>query len=402
MARTPALFAAAVAGIALVAGLTGCGHPASRTAPATPAPVTAPLATSINAAGGTWATLPMGHLHDPLNTFWQLFFRPTGSSSWSDQVQATATATNGGLVLASAGGRFLVVGIRPSNQLHFSPIIATSNGGRAWTNGLTSGLIARPAALAANESGQALALVAAGSTTTVEGSRGDLATWQTLTSLPHLAATAPGRSCDPVALGAVGYAGSNAVVAARCARPGIVGIFALRAGSWQLAGPVVPPPLTGSRIDVLSLEPTSGGLAALLAASGASGASGISLLAAWSRDGGVHWAVSPALQLLASQQLRSMGPAGGDGVFVLISSSSGSEQLDRIDGPGATWHSLAPPPAGTATVAFGPAGGASGPGTAQALVAENTLLTVWTLGMPASGWVKGQVIHVPIEFGSSS
>jgi hypothetical protein len=53
-------------------------------------------------------------------------------------------------------------------------------------------------------------------------------------------------------------------------------------------------------------------------------------------------------------------------------------------------------------VAFGPAGGTTaGPGPAQALVADGTVLTVWTLASGSSGWTKGQVIHVPIQLGSS-
>ncbi len=102
----------------------------------------------------------MGHLDDPLNTFWQLFFLPPGGRSWSNQVEATAVATNGGLVLAPSAGRSLAVGIRPSNQLTFSPVIATANGGRSWSNGLIpQGLAASPDALAAGPSGQAVALV---------------------------------------------------------------------------------------------------------------------------------------------------------------------------------------------------------------------------------------------------
>lgn len=391
----------AVAGIALAAGLTGCGRATSETTTAALPPVAAPLATSVAAAGGTWATVPMGHPGDPLNTFWQLFYRPAGSSSWSDQVGATATATNGGLVLASAGGRSLLVGVRPSNRLYFSPLVTTSDGGRSWTDGLTGGLLARPAALAVDETGPALALVATGTTptATVQDSSGNLASWQNLTSLPELAATTPGRSCRPDALEAVGYAQTSPVVGASCTRPGVVGLFSLRSGAWQPAVAALPAPLAGARIDVLSLEPTGGGLAAVLAASGGSDTS---LLAAWSQDGGVNWAVSPAIQLLAGQQLSSVGPAGGDGLFVLMSSSSGSQQLDRIDGPGASWRSLVPPPAGTATVAFGPAGQAAGPGTAQALVTDASVLTVWTLAATATAWAKGQAIRVPIQFGSSS
>jgi hypothetical protein len=412
VAPGPGLLAAGVAGLVLAAGLTGCGRRTSQTEAAAPRTVAAPLAISTEAAGGTWATLPMGRPGDPLNTFWQLFYRPAGSSSWSDQVDATATATNGGLVLARAGGRSLVVGVRPSDLLHFSPLIATSDGGRTWTNGLTSGLLARPSALAAEQTGQALALVATGTTTTLQATTtlhdtttpqaaapGYLATWRTLTSLGDLAGTAAARSCDPDALDAVGYAPTRPVVGARCAEPGVVGLFVQRSGGWQLGGAVLPRSLAGARLDVLSLQPTSGGLAAVLAASGPSGSS---LLAAWTRDGGLNWAVSPALQLPADQQLTSMGPAEGDGLFVLMSSSSGSEQLDLVDGPGASWHSLPTPPAGAATVAFGAAGDATGPGTAQALVADGTVLTVWTLGTASSGWAKGQAIHVPIQFGSSS
>ena len=87
-----------------------------------------PLATSVQTAAGTWATIAMGHLGQPLNTFWQLFFQPPGATSWSNQVEATATATNGGLVLASAGDRSVIVGVRPSVRLSFTPLIATSNG----------------------------------------------------------------------------------------------------------------------------------------------------------------------------------------------------------------------------------------------------------------------------------
>ena len=112
-----------------------------------------PLATSVQAGGGTWATVAMGDLGQPLDTFWQLLFRPSRASSWSDRVEATAVATNGGLVLAS-GSNSLVVGVRPSNNLTFSPLISTSDGGRSWSNGLLNqGLVSRPQALASARTG---------------------------------------------------------------------------------------------------------------------------------------------------------------------------------------------------------------------------------------------------------
>ncbi len=97
----------------------------------------------------------MGRLDEPLNTFWQLFYRPNGAVAWSNQVEATATATNGGLVLASAGPS-LMVGVRPSVNLKFTPLISTSNGGRSWSDGLvTKGLAARPDALASDRRARA-------------------------------------------------------------------------------------------------------------------------------------------------------------------------------------------------------------------------------------------------------
>ena len=95
-----------------------------------------PLATSIGSSSGTWATLPMGRTNQPRNTFWQLFFQPAGATSWTDEVGATATATNGGLVLATAAGRPFIAGIRPANLLRFSPLISTTDGGVTWTNGV--------------------------------------------------------------------------------------------------------------------------------------------------------------------------------------------------------------------------------------------------------------------------
>ena len=49
--------------------------------------VPTPLATSIHSGAGTWVTLPMGNLSQPLNTFWQLFFQPTGTTFMVGQGQ---------------------------------------------------------------------------------------------------------------------------------------------------------------------------------------------------------------------------------------------------------------------------------------------------------------------------
>ncbi len=376
--------------------LAACGQPSSpsssATAPTQPSLIPVPLATSVDAAGGTWATLPMGHLDDPLNTFWQLFYRPAGGTAWSDRVEATATATNGGLVLAPASGRSLLVGIRPSNLLHFSPLIQTEDG-RTWSNGLTGALVARPDALAVATDGQSLALVAAGGTTQVLTSRGDLSSWPELTALPALAAAPAARPCAPASLGAVGFAGPTPVVGAACTRPGVVGLFTDSSGSWQQADVPLPSSLADGMVEVLGLQSANGALSALLAVVSKTGTA---IVAAGSADNGSTWAVSAALPLQPGETLSSFGTAAGDGVFVLVSGAQGSERLEVLDGPGSSWQELPPPPPGTATVAFGPST------SVQALVANQAVLTVWTLEAPSGPWTRGQVVDVPIQYGSSS
>ena len=350
-----------------------------------------PLATSVQTAAGTWATVPMGHLGQPLNTFWQLFFRPPGATSWSNQVEATATATNGGLVLASSGDRSVIVGVRPSVKLSFTPLIATSNGARSWSNGLiTAALAARPAALAASTAGPAWALVDEHGGTRVLASAGDLGTWRTLVSLSALAGGAPGRRCGLGALSAVGYLAGQALIGGSCGRQGVVGLFAERSGAWRLVGPVLPRALGQGRAEVLSLGRTKVGTSAILEISNGTANS---LVVAWAARSG-RWGESPVLRLGAGENVASAGPSAGTGVFVLLRSASGQERLMASE-ISTGWHELPPPPAGTATVAFGGV-------DPDALVVSGTVLTVWSLGLGANAWAKGQIIRVPVQFGSSS
>jgi hypothetical protein len=345
----------------------------------------------VQTYSGTWATVAMGHLDQPLNTFWQLFFRPAGSAEWSDQVQATAAATNGGLILASSHGRALLVGVRPSNLLTFSPLISTADGGRSWSTGLlTEELAARPDALAANSSSQTLALVDAGGTSQVLESAHGISTWRTSTTTRALASTAAGRSCGLGSITTVAYLTGKALVGASCSHPGVVGIFAERAAGWHLIEAVLPGSLDHARVEVLALQPTSEGVCALL---GISGQTGISLVAAWQENG--HWSSSQPLHVAGSEHVSSSGPSTGNGIFVLLTGSSGAQRLVAVSSPSAGWQQLSPPPAGTATVAFDTAS------SVDALAVRDTVLSVWSLTSHARHWVRGQVINVPIEFGSS-
>ena len=355
--------------------------------------ISIPLATSIHSSAGTWVTLPMGDLSQPLNTFWQLFFQPTGTTSWSNKVEATAVATNGGLVLASAANQPFVVGVRPSNLLHFSPLISTDDGGHSWSSGLLQeGLAASPSALSTGLTGQTVALVGDGPGARVLTSTGGLSKWGTLTTARQLASGSGGKACGLESLTAVASLASGAIVGAGCSRPGVVGVFAEQAGSWNLDPIVLPGSLRRGRVEVLMLEQTTDGLVAVL---GISEKAGTAVVAAWTTGTG-PWVVSPGLTLASNDGLVSFGPASGSGLFVLSSTQSGSRRLAVVDGPGATWRQMLPPPSSTATVAFSPTSS-----TTEAFAVHDSTMTVWALGSGSNAWVKGQVVQVPIEFGSS-
>lgn len=393
--RRPRSAAVLMAVVLSVAGLDGpwgngtalgeTGGPA--TAPKTPTP----LATSVETSDGTWATIPMGRLDEPLNTFWQLFYRPNGSVPWSNRVEATATATNGGLVLASAGPS-LLVGVRPSVDLTFTPLISTTNGGRSWSDGLVAKeLAARPDALATT-AGHALALVITSVGAQVLADGGSISTWRALVTQEDLARANAGKTCSLGSLTSVGYLGARPLIGGSCGHAGVVGLFAQAHGTWRLAGPTLPSPLQHGRAEVLGLWTSHLTTVALVAVTGGRGTD---LFAAWSVPAG-GWATSLPLAAGSNELVGSFGPAEGKGVFALLESSSGADRLALAQDGGTAWQQLPPPPPGTATVAFGP----SAP--TDALVANGMKFSAWSLNAGTKRWTEGQVTTVPLQYGSSS
>jgi hypothetical protein len=145
--------------------------------------------------------------------------------------------------------------------------------------------------------------------------------------------------------------------------------------------------LPASPVTVLRLIQTAHRTAALLQAGTGPGAS---LLAAWSADSGRHWTVSPPFRLGGRKpSSASISPAGA---FAVVLSGN---QAVAIRGAGDGWQALPALPAGTATLAPGPAGGF------DALAVHRTRLTVWQLSPGSATWHTTQTINVPIQFGSS-
>ncbi len=352
------------------------------------------LATSVQTSAGTWATVPMGHLDQPLNTFWQLFFRASGSSRWSNATSTLATATNGGLIIATPDGHSVEVGIRPANRLTFSPLLTASPTQSSWTTGvLPAGLAADNSALATDSlSGSSAALVNDGDGVRAVSSARGLSTWQTLTTETVLASSSAGRQCGLHFITAVGYNATQALIGGGCRHAGTVGIFSRSADRWRLVGPTLPRQLDHGSVDVISLRQTSEGISTILAVTSVHW--GASLVAAWAGSGG-EWSVSRALRLRSSQRVLSVGPAGGVGMFALLTESGGREEGAVVGGPGVSWQMLPALPKGTSTLAFGPAN------SVDALAVNDTEFADWLLSTGSSHWAKGQAISVPIEFGSS-
>ena len=182
--------------------------------------------------------------------------------------------------------------MRPSLDLSFSPITTTADGGHSWaTLPPGPGLASQADALAAAPDGHLIAL--SQDRTAAVFSGGGNGSWTTLTSEHSLAAAPATRSCALTGLTAAAYTPSGTpLLAGTCGRPGTAGIFRDAGGTWRQAGPALPAALARRTVQVVRLTRIGTQDVALLEAGGPPGAS---LLAAWTSDGGQHWALSPVL-----------------------------------------------------------------------------------------------------------
>jgi len=184
-----------------------------------------------------------------------------------------------------------VAGIRPSNDLRYTPLAATADSGRTWSPGILDAALADvPDALAAGPGRHLLALLGDGAAVASASATGSPA-WSPLTSERALAASPAARGCALRALTAAAFSASGvALLAGNCARPGTAGIFALTGGTWHAVGPALPPALASRAVATLRLAASGGRTVALLQAGAGRTAN---LVAAWTTDAGAHWALGP-------------------------------------------------------------------------------------------------------------
>jgi len=381
---------AAGAALAAVGAVTACGAAASSSSGSAAAAAgsgAASMATSLATSQETWAIVPMAA--DP--AFWQVFSRAANSPTWK-LVTPPGVAINGGLVAAAGGADSLSVAVRPSQDLTFTPLAATTNGGNAWSaeGPLNAGVAASPDAFAANGSRLA-ALLSDG---TIETSSDAGTSWSTLAKPGAIAASPAATGCGPVTVTSLsfGISATDLLAGGTCGTSGTTAVFTYSAPSgWQR----LHLPVSGQ------LRRLTSGLALV------QGKDGLSAL--WN---GIGWyAYGPPSQVAAnwatSAPLPVPGPVtasgtlAGDGAWVLFADGraatvSLSMRAALSSPPAATqWVQLPAVPARTAVLASGP-GGAT-----DALAVSGSTLTVWRLASGQTAWSKVQTISVPIQAGSS-
>jgi hypothetical protein len=389
----------ALAGLVAAGAVAGCGLAPVATGSASSessSGITAPgLASSVAVSdGASWAVVEMGGSAAQHDNFWELFVRPAGSTDWT-LATPVGVASNGGIVVTASGPDALLTGFRPSQDLTFSPLAATTDAGRNWSqrNVLDAGLADLPGALASGPSGRLLAITDAGDIET--GTSGG-ASWARLTTTRAVAASAASRSCGVTSLTATAWTpAGQPMLGGDCRTPGTAAIFVLRAGMWQAAMPSLPAALRRQPVNVIGLNTAGSRITAILAAgTGRSTA----VLAAWSADNGSTWTLSPPLSTGPADAGPPSVSFGANGSASLVLPATHSVSGGAVIGwHAAAWQSLPKLPTDTATLS------ATAIGQPEALVVHGGTLTTWQLSTSGPHpWTLLQTVHVTIPYGSSS
>jgi hypothetical protein len=379
----------AAAMLAATGAVAACGSSAASSAAASGAAgVTAgtvSMATSIATPADDWAVVPMSA--DP--AFWEVFERAANAGTWR-LVTPPGVADNGGLVASAGAATSLTIAVRPSQDLLFSPLAATADGGASWSTGgpLNAAVAASPGAFAADGSHLA-ALLSDG---TVETSSDAGATWSVLAKPGAIAASPAAKGCGVVAVTSLsfGITSSQVLAGGTCGTSGTTAIFAYSPGTgWQreslpVAGPLVR--LGGGT----ALVEGKAGLTELAYGFGWYGYAPLNGTIPQPAPSG--WDASAALPASGPVTASGTLPAGGSWVLL----SGGRAATIDVPGAAAHWALLPPVPARTTVLASGP------DGAVDALAVSGATLTVWRLALKATAWSRVQTISVPIQYGSSS
>jgi hypothetical protein len=385
---------AVAAGVVLVGTAVGWSPMVGAATP----PAATPLTSAVTTPSLSSVSLAMGHLADPVNTFWELFVRPAGATSWVLRTPP-GVADNGGLAVGVPTTGPLMVGFLPSQLLRFSPLATSADAGKTWSPAeLPSALVAAPDVLVGGTGNAGTALVTGSGQTVLSSS--DLTSWHPVVTTRTLAKTVTG--CGVQRISAVVSDGEDPILGVQCSQPNRVGVLfpppttSSNAGgrsTWTSGGPL----LSGASgtATVLRLEATgTGGANGLTGLARVQSGARSSLVGFWSQGVGPTWTQSTRLAVPTGWTVlaTATGGATGQGIVVLLGSGH-SRRVVSTTGPGAAWVTASTPPVGTAAVA---AVGSE----IDAFVVSTSHLAVWAL-RPGAGWSRSQTTTVAIPYGSS-
>jgi hypothetical protein len=347
------------------------------------------MATSTVAGGVSWAVIPMSA--GP--SFWEMFARAGNAKAWR-LVTPPGVADNGGLVAAASGPGSLTVAVRPSQDLLFSPLAETANGGATWSAGepINSAVAASPDALAAD--GKHLAAVL--SDGTVETSADAGATWSAVAKPGALAAAPAGKGCGgAIRVTSVSFwmTSADLLAAGTCGTGGTTAEFSYSpGGGWQR----LRLPLPGQVVrltDGMTLVRGESGLAALWRGIGWYAYAPLTSTSP-PQPAAAPWTRSAPLPVTGA--VVASGTLGPGKAWVLLAGGRAATVSALATTPGGPqWTLLPPVPGRTAVLASGPGG------AVDALAVSGETLTVWRLAAGATAWSKVQAVGVPIQRGSS-
>lgn len=190
-----------------------------------------PLAGGVSDGLVTVAVVPMGHLNDPANTFFQTFTSTQTAPSWTASTPS-GIATNGGI--AVGGPTHGAVGVFPFYALKLSAVNGLQGGVPTGYGEAISALAPVPSAIAHNPQSGALAYVTAKGTILEQTSIS--APLQTVTTRNDLRSMSGASACNIQAVTAVAFSATGRLgIGVRCAKAGTTAVLlATSPSSFQM------------------------------------------------------------------------------------------------------------------------------------------------------------------------
>jgi hypothetical protein len=217
-----------------------------------------PLSGGVSDGSISMAIVPMGHLGDGANTFYETF--TSSGTKWS-LTTPPAVATNGGLALSSpARGAVAVLPFYASRLTALSPL---TNGQPSGEGAVVGPLTRSPSAVAADPTTGAVATLTARGTVQEQTSLS--AGPRTITTLAALRSMSGASRCDVQAVTALAFEPNGELgLGVRCARSGTAAVM-IQSGASTFSTLAIP--AIGADA-VVRLDPNGQGLTALVRTGG--------------------------------------------------------------------------------------------------------------------------------------